>query len=164
LIPLLRDSVQRTDRRIVIHEFKPMVEIVSGTVAERRFLVAMLATYAAVALGIAAVGIFGVAACQVAQRTNEFGIRLALGASPAALMRLVLAQAGWLAAVGLILGLLLSLGTGRLMASQLFGLSPHDPVLLSTVSVVLMLVALFACWLPARRAARIYPMEALRCE
>jgi predicted permease len=164
LIPLLRESVQQTDRRIVIHEIKPMTEIVSGTVAERRFFVAMLATYAAVALGIAAVGIFGVVACQVAQRTNEFGIRLALGSSPAKLMRLVLAQAGRLAAVGLVMGLVLSLGTSRLLASQLFGLSPHDPLLLATVSLLLMLVALFACWLPARRAARVDPMEALRCE
>jgi len=164
LIPMLRDSVQKTDGRIIIHEIQPMTEIVSGTVAERRFLMAMLVAYAAVALAIAAVGIFGVVACQVAQRTNEFGIRLALGASPRGLLRLVLMQAGRFVGAGLAVGLALSFATNRLLSSQLFGLSPNDPILLATVSVVLMLIALFACWLPARRAARVDPMEALRQE
>jgi len=164
LMPLLRDTVQQTDRRIHIHEIKPMTEIVSGTVAERRFLMAMLAAYAAVALGIAAVGIFGVVACQVAQRTNEFGVRLALGASPGGLLRLVLWQASRLLLFGLAIGLAFSFATNRLLASQLFGLSPHDPLLLMTVSVLLLLVALLASFLPARRAARVDPMEALRYE
>ena len=164
LMPLLRDTVQQADRRIHIHEIKPMTEIVSGTVAERRFLMAMLAAYAAVALGIAAVGIFGVVACQVAQRTNEFGVRLALGASPGGLLRLVLWQASRLLLFGLAIGLAFSFATNRLLASQLFGLSPHDPLLLMTVSVLLLLVALLASFLPARRAARVDPMEALRYE
>jgi predicted permease len=164
LMPMLRGVVQQTDRRIIIHEIKPMTEIVSGTVAERRFLMAMLATYAAVALGIAAVGIFGVVACQVAQRTPEFGIRLALGASPGELLRLVLSQVGRLVLVGVCIGLGVSFATNQLLASQLFGLSPHDPILLATVSGVLLFVALLASYLPALRAARVDPMEALRCE
>jgi putative ABC transport system permease protein len=164
LIPLLRDMVQQADPRIIIHEIKPMREIVLGTVAERRFLMTMLASYAAVALGIAAVGIFGVMACQVAQRTNEFGVRLALGASPRGVLRLVLWQAGQLVWVGLAIGLACSLATNRLLASQLFGLSPHDPFLLITVSLVLLSVALLASFLPAWRAARVDPMEALRHE
>jgi putative ABC transport system permease protein len=164
LMPMLRDTVKQTDARVRIDSARTMTEIVASTVAERRFLMIMVATYAAVALGIAALGIFGVVAYQVAQRTNEFGVRLALGASPSGLLRLVLMQAGRLVAVGLAVGLALSFATNRLLASHLFGLSPHDPVLLMTVSVVLMLVALFACWLPARRAARVDPMEALRYE
>jgi ABC-type antimicrobial peptide transport system permease subunit len=117
-----------------------------------------------VALGIAAVGIFGVVACQVAQRTNEFGVRLALGASPRGLLHLVLMQAARLALLGLAIGLAVSFATNRLLASQLFGLSPHDPFLLTAVSVVLLLVALLASFLPARHAARVDPMEALRYE
>ena len=162
LMPLLRETVLQTDRRIIIHEIKPMTEIVSGTVAERRFLMAMLAIYAAMALGIAAAGIFGVVACQVAQRTNEFGVRLALGASPRGLLGLVLMQAGRLALAGLAIGLAFSFATNRLLASQLFGLSPHDPFRLMMASVVLLFVALLASLPPARRAARVDPMEALR--
>ena len=164
LMPLLRDAVQQTDRRIIIQEIRPMTEIVSATVAERRFLMAMLATYAFVALGIAAVGIFGVVACQVAQRRHEFGVRLALGASPRGLLRLVLMQTGRLVLAGLAIGLAFSFATNRLLASQLFGLSPHDPFLLMTVSVLLLFVALLASFLPARRAARVDPMVALRHE
>ena len=162
LMPLLRDAVLQTDRRIIIHEIKPMSEIVSGTVAERRFLMAMLAIYAAVALGIAAAGIYGVTVCQVAQRTNEFGVRLALGASSNRLLGLVLIEAGRLALAGLAIGLALSFATSRLLASQLFGLPPHDPFLLMLASLVLLLVALLASLPPARRAARVDPMEALR--
>jgi ABC-type antimicrobial peptide transport system permease subunit len=141
-----------------------MADIVSGTVAERRFLMTMLAAYAAVALGIAVVGIFGVVAYQVAQRTNEFGIRLALGSSPAGLMRLVLWQAvAWVMA-GVGIGLVVSLGTGRLLANQLFDLSPHDPWLLGGVCLLVLGAALAASALPARRAARLDPMVALRNE
>jgi len=164
LMPLVRDTVQQTDPRIKLDSLRPMTEIVSATVAERRFLMAMLATYAALALGIATVGIFGVVACQVAQRTNEFGIRLALGASPRGLLRLVLMQAGRLVLTGLAIGLAFSFATNRLLSSQLFGLSPHDPFLLMTVSALLLVVALLASFLPARRAAKVNPMEALRCE
>jgi putative ABC transport system permease protein len=164
LIPLLRSAVKQTDPRIIEHDFRTMQEIVSAMVAERRFLMAMLATYAIVALGIAAVGIFGVVACQVAQRTNEFGVRLALGASPNGLLRLVLFQSGRIVLAGLAIGLASSLATGRLLASQLFGLSPHDPFLLTMVSMLLLFVALLASFLPARRAAKVNPMEALRYE
>jgi predicted permease len=164
LIPLLRDVVQQTDPRIIIHEIKPMTEIVSATVAERRFLMAMIATYAAVALGIATVGIFGVVTYQVAQRSNEFGIRLALGASPQRLVGLVLTQTGRLIAAGLVTGVLFSVATSRLLANQLFGMSPYEPLLLGGVCLLLLTVALLASFVPARRAAKVDPMEALRSE
>jgi putative ABC transport system permease protein len=164
LMPMLREAVKRTDTRVRIDSMRPMTEIVAATVAERRFLMIMVVTYAAVALGIAAVGIFGVVAYQVAQRRNEFGVRLALGASPRGLLRLVLMQVSRLALVGLAIGLAVSFATNRLLASQLFGLSPHDPFLLITVSAILLLVALLASFLPAHRAARVDPMEALRHE
>jgi len=164
LIPLLRDAVRQTDSRVRVESAHPMTEIVVSTVAERRFLTIMAAVYAVVALGVAAVGIFGVAAYQVAQRRNEFGVRLALGASPRGLLRLVLLQAGRVTLFGLMIGLGVSFATNRLLASQLFSVSPHDPFLLVTVSGLLLLVALLASFLPACRAARVDPMEALRCE
>jgi predicted permease len=164
LIPMLRDAVKETDTRVELGSLRTMTEIVASTVAERRFLLIMTASYAAVALVIAAIGIFGVVSYQVAQRQNEFGVRLALGATPPSLMRLVLLQAGRLALTGLALGLALSFATNRLIASQLFGVSPHDPILLGTVGFTLLFVALLASLLPARRAARVDPMVALRSE
>jgi predicted permease len=164
LMPLVRDAVHATDRRVIVHEITAMTDIVAATVAERRFLMIMLVTYAAVALGIAAVGTFGVAAFQVAQRTREFGIRLALGASPRGLLGLVLMQTSRTTVAGLAIGLVCSLATSRLLASQLFGVSPHEPWLLTMASVGLLLVTLLASLLPARRATRIAPLGSLRCE
>jgi predicted permease len=164
LIPMMRRAVLETDGRVRIDSVLSMSEIVAATVAERRFLMTMTATYAVMALSIASIGIFGVVAYQVAQRRHEFGVRLALGATPRGLMRLVILQGGRLALAGLAIGLALSFATNRLLAGQLFGLSPHDPILLGTVSVALLLVAVLACWAPARRAARVDPMEALRDE
>lgn len=164
LLPMLRRAVEQTDARASVGRARTMTEIVAETVAERRFLMFMVAGYAAMALGIAALGIFGVVAYQVAQRRNEFGVRLALGASPQGLLRLVLVQAGRLTLFGLVIGLGISLATNRLLASQLFGLSPHDPLLLTAVSVILLLAALLASFVPARRAARVDPVEALRHE
>jgi predicted permease len=164
MIPMIRDTLKQFGSRVMIYDIKPLAAILSDTVAERRFLMAMLLVYALVALGIGAVGIFGVVAYQVAHRTSEFGIRLALGASPANLMRLVLAQAGQLTLAGVMIGLMLALGVSGLLANQLFGLSPHDPLVLAAVSLMLLCVALLASFLPARRAARVDPMVALRCE
>jgi len=141
-----------------------MTEIVSTTVAERRFFMTLLTAYGLLALGIATIGVFGVVAYQVAQRTNEFGVRLALGATPTGLARLVLIQSGRLALLGLVVGLALSFMTSRLLASQLFGLSAHEPILLLGVSMLLLFAALLASLLPAQRAARVEPITALRCE
>ncbi len=164
MLPWLREIPQQADHRILIREIRPMTDIVAGAVAERRFLMALVTGYALVALGIAAIGLFGVMAYQVAQRTSEFGVRLALGSSRAGLIRLVLRQAATVIAAGILAGLFISLATNRLLQSQLFGLSPHDPVLLSAVSLLLVAVAVLASYLPARRAAKVEPMVALRCE
>jgi hypothetical protein len=164
LMPMLREVVKGIDPRVRLDSMRPLTEIVASSVSERRFLMIMVSAYAAVALGVAAVGIFGVVAYQVAQRRNEFGIRLALGASPHSLLRLVLLRAGRLTLTGLALGLVLSLATNRLLSSQLFGLSPHDPWLLMSISAILLLVSLLASLLPARRATKVHPMIALRYE
>jgi predicted permease len=164
LMPLVSKTAKETDLRLTVTTVQSMDNIVAATVAERRFLMTLLATYAALALAIAALGIFGVIGYQVAQRTNEFGVRLALGASQTGVLRLVILQALRIVSVGLLIGLILSLATSRLLASQLFELSPHDPLLLGGVSTLLLLVALLASFVPAHRAARVNPMEALRYE
>lgn len=164
LIPSLRAAVRQTDSRVEVGSVRTLEQIVAGTVAERRFLLMLVVSYAVLALGIAVVGIFGVVAFQVAQRTDEFGIRLALGASPSGLLRLVLLQALGVAAVGVGVGVGLTLLTGRLLTSQLYGISPHDPWLLAGVSVLVLLASLAASAWPARWAARVDPMVALRNE
>jgi ABC-type antimicrobial peptide transport system permease subunit len=164
LMEMLRDTVKQTDARVRVQSVLPMAEIVASAVAERRFLMIMVAAYTVVALGIATVGIFGVVAYQVAQRRNEFGIRLALGATPCGLVRLVLLETGRLILSGLTLGLCVSFATNRLLGSQLFGISPHDPILLSAVSLILLLVGLVASFIPSRRVARVDPVVALRYE
>jgi putative ABC transport system permease protein len=164
LIPMVRETIRQTDSRILSQKIQTMSEIVSATVAERRFLMSVLTVYAFVALGIAMVGIGGVVGCQVAQRTNEFGVRIALGSTRPALFRLILLQVGKLVALGLVAGLAVSFATNRLFASQLFNLSPTDPALLAVVSFTLFAVALGASLVPARRAARVDPLTALRYE
>ncbi len=164
LNPFLLDAIRQTDSRFSVVRVQPMTEIITDTVAERRFLMSILSFYAAIALGVMTLGIFGVVAYQVAQRTNEFGIRLALGANSGGLMRLVILQTGRVVAIGLAIGLTLSFVAARLLSSQVFGLSPHNPILLASVSTLLLLFALLACFLPARRAAKVNPMEALRHE
>jgi predicted permease len=164
LMEMLRETVKQTDARVRVQSVLPMAEIVASTVAERRFLMIMVAAYTVVALGIATVGIFGVVAYQVAQRRNEFGIRLALGATPRGLVQLVLLETGRVTLGGLTLGLCVSFATNRLLGSQLFGISPHDPILLSAVSLILLLVGLVASFIPSRAAARVDPMVALRHE
>jgi len=164
MIPLLRDVALQTDGRIIPQEFRPMSEIVSGTVAERRFLMVMLASYALVALAIAAVGIFGVVGRQVAQRTGEFGVRLALGSSPGGLQLLVLRQAASVTLLGIAMGLALTLAASRLIASQLHGVTPQDPSALGAASLAMAAAALLASCIPARKAAQVNPMEALRHE
>src|SRR5205814_7297762 len=124
----------------------------------------LLGLFAGIALLLAAVGIYGAVAYSVAQRTGEIGVRIALGAQAADVLRLILGQGMMPVLIGLAAGIAAALALGRLLRTQLYQISPHNPTLLFTTAAVLALVALLACFVPARRAAHVDPIQALRAE
>jgi putative ABC transport system permease protein len=134
------------------------------TLGDNRFRVLLLGTFAGVSLLLSAIGIYGVISYSVTQRTHEIGIRAALGADRGNIMRLVLRHGMGLAGLGLVLGLAGALGLTQLLAALLFGVGGRDPLTLAAVAVVLGLVALLACLIPARRATKVDPLIALRYE
>ena len=136
----------------------------ADSIARQRFAMTLLTVFSLVALVIAAVGIYGVMAYNVVQRTGEFGIRMALGAQQRDVLRLVLMQGGKLIGLGLIIGLAATLAASRAMGSMLFNVSAQDPLTLGGITLLLGFVALMACLLPASRATKVNPIEALRTE
>jgi len=138
--------------------------LLARSMRQERFTTLLTGLFAALALLLAAVGVYGVMAYTVSQRTREVGIRLAVGATPAQVIRLVLGQGVRVTAGATVIGLAGSLAAARLIRGQLFGVGPADPATFVVVPVVLAAVALLACWLPARRAARVDPVIALRTE
>jgi putative ABC transport system permease protein len=145
-----------------VSSMETMEQVVHDSVGPRRFPMLLLSVFAALALVLAAVGISGVVSYAAAQRTREIGIRVALGASKVDVLRLVVAQSMLWAAAGTALGIVGSLGVMRLLGGMLYGVRPADPLVLAAVSALLMGVALLACYIPARRAAQVDPMTALR--
>jgi ABC-type antimicrobial peptide transport system permease subunit len=139
-------------------------EQLADVLVAERFSAVLIATLAAAGLLLAALGLYGVMAYTVGQRTGEIGLRMALGARPADVLRLVVGQGFGLVAAGLLLGIAGAWTLTRLLSSALYEVSPSDPATFAAVALVLAASALLACWLPARRAARIDPMSALRCE
>jgi predicted permease len=160
----IREQVFAIDKDLPIYNIATMDQLISNSVAQPRLNLSLLVAFAALALVLAAVGVYGVMAYAVTQRTQEFGIRMALGARPADVLKQVCVEGGRLAALGLGLGLLAALALTRLMASLLFGVKPSDPLTLGSAAALLALVALAACYIPARRATRVDPMVALRYE
>jgi predicted permease len=160
----VRQAILTVDSSQPVARVRTLEEVVSGSVADRRLTLGLLAGFAGTALALAAIGLYGVIAYSVAQRTREIGIRVALGASRRDVFGLVLGEGMRLVLLGLLIGLGAAFGLTRLLEKMLYQVKPTDPQTFAVVSLVLLAAALFASWLPARRAARIEPMAALRTE
>jgi putative ABC transport system permease protein len=152
------------ERDFIISQVRTMDEILATAVTQPRFNMILLGGFALLALGLGAVGIYGVISYTVAQRTHEIGIRMALGAQSRDVLKLVVTEGMRLTAMGVVIGLLASFALTRLMKTLLFGVSATDPLTFTSIALLLTGVALLACYIPARRAARVDPMIALRCE
>jgi len=164
VVPRVRRSLDQFNSQSVIYGVQTMDGVISHTLGTRRFAMTLLGVFAALALAMACIGIYGVISYLAGQRTHEIGVRMALGAKRRDVLRMVLGEAARMALVGVGIGLVATLILTRLMANLLFGVSAHDPLTLFAVAAILMAVALAACYVPARRATKIDPMVALRYE
>ncbi len=164
IVPSLRAAVQRVDPNLPLMDIRTQREQIDATTQQERMFAALTSGFGVLALALACVGIYGIMAYTVSQRTNEIGIRLALGAERGQVRGMVLCEASWLAVIGVVAGLAVALALGRLVKSMLYGLQPADPVSLAGAAGLLLGIALLASWVPALRASRVEPMEALRHE
>jgi putative ABC transport system permease protein len=164
MVSAVRTQVAGPTRDQPVYAVRTMEQIISGSLAERRFTMLLLIIFAATALLLAAVGIYGVMSYTVTRRTHELGIRTTLGASRGEIVGLVLRQGMKLAAIGMAAGLLAAVALTRLMAGLLYGVRPADPATLGAVILLLGAIAFLACYIPARRATAVDPVVALRCE
>jgi predicted permease len=164
LFDSIRHSVQQQNSEQVVYGAQTMPEVISDSTATRRFSAILLGAFAVVALLLSGVGIYGVISYLIGQRTHEIGIRMALGAQQSKVLRQVLGEGLKLALIGAAIGLTAAFGLTRLMTSLLYGVSPTDPLTFAAVALLLIAVALAACYVPARRAAALDPMVALRHE
>jgi predicted permease len=161
LLSSIRRAVNTVDSNLALAQVSTLEERLARTSAGLTFNMVLLTIAAAVALLLGLVGIYGVVSYIVSQRTSEIGVRLALGAAPRSVTAMIVGQSGLVTLVGIAVGLAATLGTGRLIESLLYGVSPRDPVVLAGTTFLLVIVAIVACWLPARRAARVSPVRAL---
>ena len=160
----MRGQIAELNKDQAVFNVRTMEQIVSQSVAARRFSMLLLAVFAVVALALAVIGIYGMLSYAVAQRTREIGLRMTLGAQRTDVMRLVIGHGMKLAVAGVALGLIASFALTRTMKNLLFGVSATDPVTFGLITLILTTVALLACWIPARRATKVDPIEALRYE
>jgi putative ABC transport system permease protein len=160
----VRSELNRLDPTIPLFNSKLMTQLIDDRISPKRLATAMLGCFALIALLLAAVGLYALTSHTVEQRTHEIGVRMALGAQASDVVRLVVGQGIGLAAIGIGLGLAGAFGVTRLMSNLLFGVSATDPLTFFGIALVLAVVVALACWIPARRATRVDPMIALRCE
>ena len=161
---LCAGAVSEFDPGAVVYAVETMNEVLANSMAARRLSMILLAAFATLALALSCIGMYGVLSYLAGERTREIGVRMALGAQRRDIRRLILGQGVKMALAGVALGIFLALGLTHLMSSQLFGITPHDPLTFACVALVLLLVALAACYFPARRAMGVDPMVALRHE
>ncbi len=164
LAPMLRSEVAALDREMPVADVQSMTALIGSSVAERRFTVLLLVSFAIVAVALAAIGIYGVLAYVVGQRTQEIGVRLAIGASPGRVVALFVREGAVLVLAGVVSGVAGALAASRALATLLFGVTPADPLTFGAVAAALAIIALLATYVPARRAAAVDPMRALRDE
>jgi predicted permease len=164
IMPLVRRGVEQIDPGDVVYAVQTMDEVIAGSLAARRLSMILLGIFAGLALLLSCVGIYAVISYVVGQRTREIGLRMALGAQRGDVMRLVVGEGARMTLAGVAVGITAAFGLTRLMTNQLFGVTSYDPLTFVAVAVLLVLVALLACYLPARRAIRVDPVVALRCE
>ena len=164
IIPYLRSAVASVDKNLPLLDIRTQNEQIADATKQERIFASLTSGFGILALILACIGIYGIMAYTVARRTNEIGIRMALGAQSGSVLRMILSEAWWLAGTGVVVGLGIALAMGRLIASMLYGLKPHDPWTLGAAAVMLVGIALAASWIPARRAASVDPIKALRHE
>lgn len=163
-VPAIRQTLHELDPSAPVTNTEPLGQVVASSLRDWRFHAILLGIFGALAMLIAAIGVYGVISYSMAQRTHEIGVRMALGAQRRDVMRLVLSQGARLTLVGISVGMLAAFGLTRLMASLLYGVKPTDAVTFASVAILLMSIALLACYIPARRAMGVDPMVALRYE
>jgi len=164
MVPSLRAAVSAIDKNMAIFNVKTLEKVVSDSIAQPRFNMVLLAIFAGLALILASVGIYGVMSYSVTQRTQELGVRMALGAQRRDIFSLVLKQGIILALIGVGIGVAGAIGLSKVLGSVLYGISATDPLTFISVALIMIVVALVACFFPARKATKVDPLTAMRYE
>ena len=164
LTELIRRAIGEVDANLALAQVRTLQDTLDRAAAQMAFTMVLLAIAAGVSLMLGVIGIYGAMSYIVSQRTGEIGVRLALGAEPGSVAWMIVRQGGIVAFAGIIVGLATAFAGSRLIASLLYGVGPRDPGVFAGTTLLLFVVVLLACWLPARRAARLSPLEALRTE
>jgi ABC-type antimicrobial peptide transport system permease subunit len=163
-LPAIREAVAEIDKDIPLLDVRTQTQQIDEILSQERLFATLTGAFGVLALVLACIGIYGIMAYTVARRTNEIGIRIALGAQSGQVLGMVLREASWLAVLGIAIGLGCALWLTRFLSSMLYGLKPSDPATLIFAALLLLVAALAAGWTPAWRASRVQPMEALRHE
>ncbi|MBO0798015.1 MAG: ABC transporter permease, partial [Blastocatellia bacterium] len=164
MLNAVRNEIRKVDPDQAVFAIATMDNLLADAMASRRFVMLLLSGFAVLALALASIGIYGVMSYTVAQRTQEIGIRMALGARAGDVLKLVVGQGMKVALFGICIGLVAAFALTRMLTTLLFGVKATDPLTFVLIAALLLLVALLACWLPARRAMKVDPLVALRCE